>query len=229
MRSLVHVTTLCAAIAAFGAAPARAAVIIDFEPPFGSNPEFNILFNDPSLTLSGTTVEGVTNSTPGTVFHFTGLEPLAADGGQALIEAADGAFTSLWIEPEGAGIGFTRFEANLDVLKPARGHASGTLTVTVYDILGNPTSAQHTIASNGSNFFNVLASGPDLIRAILIESAVSLEDARQIRVGGFQAPGGGEEEIEVPEPAELLLVGVGLLAVARRLRGGRAPNMNPAD
>lgn len=218
MRRIVHVTTLCAALTAFAAAPARAAIIIDFEPPFGSNPEFNILFNDPSLTLSGTTVEGITNSTPGTIFHFTGQELLAGNGGQALVDSADGAFTSLLIEPEDAATTYTRFEANLNVLKPARGHASGTVTVTVYDLLGNPTSAQHTIASNGSNFFNVLATGPDLIRAILIESAVDLEDVRQIRVGGLgSAPGGGGEG-QVPEPAELLLFGAGLLALARRLR-----------
>lgn len=201
-------------------APARAqaAIIIDFEAPFQSNPEFNVLFNDPSLTLSGTMIEGITNSAPGTVFQFQGVEVLAGDGGQAAVEADDGAFTTLLITPEIAGTFFAAFEANLAVLKPPRGHASGTVTVTAYDTFGNPTVGQYVIGSNGSNFFNVFASAPDLLSAILIESTVSLAEARQIRVGGvtFETPDPGQEQ--VPEPAQLLLFGAGLLAIGHRLR-----------
>lgn len=218
MRSIVRALSLIALVSIWSPAPAQGAIIIDFEAPFPSNPELNMLFNEPSLTLSGITVEGITNSTPGTVFYFTGLETLAADGGQARVEAADGAFTSLLIAPETAGIWFSKFEANLGVLKPAHGHASGTVTVTAYDQFGNPTVGQHTIGSNGSNFFNVFASGDDLLSAILIESTVSLAEARQVRVGDvtFDSPDTGEAE--APEPAELLLFGAGLLAIGRRLR-----------
>lgn len=220
MRSFIHALTCCALVTAFGPASAQAGIIIDFEPPYPSNPEWNILFNDPSLTLSGTTVEGITNSTPGSVFHFTGVESLLGDGGQARVQPGDGAFTYLLIEPEANDTWFTKFEANLSVLKPARGHASGTLTVTAYDKFGVPTVGTHTIGSNGSNFFNVFASGSDLISAILIESAVSLTEARQIRVGGLVTDPGETEQ--VPEPAELLLLGAGLLAVGSRMRKRQA-------
>lgn len=216
MRPFIHALTCCALLTAVGPASAQAAIIIDFEPPFASNPEWNILFNDPSLTLSGTTVEGITNSTPGTVFTFTGTEPLLGDGGQARVQSADGSFTSLLIEPEADDTWFAKFEANLSVLKPARGHASGMLTVTAYDKFGLPTVGTHTISSNGNNFFNVFASDSDLISAILIESAVSLTEARQIRVGGIATEPGESEQ--VPEPAALLLLGLGLMAAGRRMR-----------
>jgi hypothetical protein len=218
MRSFAHALPLFALVSIWVPAPAQAAIIIDFEAPFPSNPELNVLFNDPSLTLWGTTIEGITNSSPGTVFQFQGVEALAGDGGQAAIEADDGAFTSLRITPEAAGTFFAKFEANLAVLKPAQGHASGTVTVTAYDKFGNPTVAQHVIGSNGSNFFNVFASAPDLLSAILIESTVSLAEARQIRVGGVTFDIPDSSEAEVPEPAQLLLFGAGLLAMGRRLR-----------
>jgi hypothetical protein len=212
---------------AFGPASAQAAIIIDFQPPYASNPEWNILFNDPSLTLAGTTVEGITNSAPETVFHFTGVESLLGDGGQARVQSADGAFTSLLIEPEANDTWFTKFEANVSVLKPARGNATGTLTVTAYDKFGVPTVDSFAISSNGNNFFNVFASASDVISAILIQSSVSLTEARQIRVGGVATDPGGNEQ--VPEPAELLLLGAGLLAVGRHMRKRHALVARQAD
>ncbi len=193
---------------------AGAAIIIDFAPPFAGNPDTNLLFNDPSLTLTGSSIEGIT--TTGVLFNLTGTESLAANGGQARVGASDGAYTSLRIEPAALNLWFDQFEANLNVLKPAQGHASGLVTITAYDRAGGTVSAQSAIGSQGSNFFNVVATDGDLLRAILIETTVPLADVRQIRLGGLVE--GSSEEVTVPEPAELALLGVGLIAFGRRLR-----------
>ena len=61
----------------------------------------NILFNSPDLILGpALTVQGVTNQTHFLV-SFTGLENLIANGGQARVEAEDGAFSYLTIAVPG--------------------------------------------------------------------------------------------------------------------------------
>jgi hypothetical protein len=167
MRSFLEGLATVALVLVCGAAPAHAAVVIDFTAPFAGNPDENLLFNDPGLTLTGTTIEGL-----------------------------------------------SAFEANLNVFKPAQGHASGTVMVTAIDRFGVPWVASSGVTSQGSNFFNVLAIAPDLMRSILIETTVNLEDVRQIRVGGIEVP----RETTVPEPAVLLLFRLGLVVVARRIR-----------
>lgn len=212
MRALLTRTLAIAVLLLSGATRANAAVIIDFTPPFGGNPDENLLFNDPSLVLTGPAIQGVTNTTA-TVFSIAGTESLLGNGGQARVESGDGGFTSLLFSPQDGDTWFTAFEANLNVKKPATGHANGTVTVTVTDVLGGLWLASHAVGSQGSNFFNVVVTSPHLLRSVLIETTVDLADVRQIRVGGIGSPQGS-----VPEPSQLALLGLGLIAAARAVR-----------
>jgi hypothetical protein len=49
--------------------------IIFYNDPGALQPAENLLFNDPSLTLTGTTIQGITNTTA-TLFDITGQETL---------------------------------------------------------------------------------------------------------------------------------------------------------
>src|SRR5262245_38511554 len=61
----------------------------------GPNPSENVLFNN--NPPDGLTVQGITNLTSALV-NFTGLETLHGDGGQASLNAIDGAFSQVsWV------------------------------------------------------------------------------------------------------------------------------------
>jgi len=199
------------------AAPASADILFFFNQPGAVQPEENLLFNDPSLQLTGLTVQGLTNTT-GTLFDITGIETLVADGGQARVTTNDTGFQWLYIEPNAAATLYSEFEANLVLYSPPGKPPSGTVTVTVTNNFGNTESGSYAVGT-GQNYFSLLAVAPQLIRSIEITSTADLEAIRQIRVGGIQDP--GHEETQVPEPASMALFGVGAVAAVRRIRSGR--------
>ena len=195
------------------ATPAKADILFYFTDPGAIQPEENLLFNDPSLTLSGLTVEGITNQTS-TILDLTGQESLVADGGQALVSGADGTFTWLNIEPESSTTLFGEFEANLTVYKTSGPTPTGTVTVSVTNNFGATETGTYDVGA-GQNFFSLLAVDPQLIRSMLVTSTVPLASIGQIRVGGIET----QDITPVPEPGSLLLFGTGLLLAGRRLKG----------
>ena len=206
-RLLACSLVACVMVVSAGVRSARADIIFSFNPG-ALQPAENLLFNDPSLTLTGTTVQGITNTTA-TVFDLTGQELLVGDGGQARVTGQDGTFTYLLFDAHDPLTLFTEFKANLSVYKTPGQSPEGTVTVKATDSLGNVTTDSYVVG-NGQNFFSVLATDPDLLRSIEVTSTVALADMEQIRVGGLT------DSETVPEPASLMLFGVGLFVAARR-------------
>ena len=205
----------CALLTAVGASPARADIIFYANDPGAVQPDENLLFNDPSLTLTGMTVEGITNTTA-TLFDISGQESLVASGGQANITGQDGTFTYMLLQPEDLTTSFGQFEANLTVYKSSGPTPSGTVTITTTNTLGQTTTNHYTVGS-GENFFSFLATDPDFLRSIEISSTVDLAEIKQIRVGDLTGP----DVKDVPEPVSLALFGIGLFGAAVRLRRRR--------
>jgi PEP-CTERM motif-containing protein len=217
MRHLLGSVVTCGLLLAATASPARADILFYFHDPGAIQPEENLLFNDNSLILSGLTVQGITNQT-GMWVDITGQELLLADGGQARVSGQDGAFTWLQIQPTVAGMLFGEFEANLTVFKTTGQTPTGTVTVSVTNNFASTETSNYDVGA-GQNYFSLLAVDPQLIRSILITSTIPLENIEQIRLGEVQQDGGeGGGGVTVPEPANLLMFGVGLIGIARRFR-----------
>ena len=212
-RAIVRSLMVCAVIAG-AAGQASASIVFYGSDPGALQPSENLLFNDPSLTLSGTTVNGVTNTTA-TLFDITGQENLLGNGGQASVSGADGTFTYLLLAPSDPTTVFGEFEANLTVYKTTGPSPTGTVTVSATNSLGVVTTNQYTVGG-GQNFFSLRATDPDFLRSITVTSTVDLASMEQIRVGGISGPDAGGSQI--PEPATLLLFGTGLVGMARTLR-----------
>jgi hypothetical protein len=171
----------------------------------GNNPQpdENILFNSPGLISTGNPVEGITNQS-GLIVLFEGLEDLTTpSGGQARVEAVDGAFTTYTFSVQNGT--FLSYIFNLSTLN----NASGSATITAVDNLGASLVGTFSI-SGGQNFFTVYAVDDQQLMSVNVVSTVPLENVGQNRVGGAVG--------EIPEPGTYALVaaGIGALVYIRR-------------
>jgi len=172
--------------------------------------EENVLFNLPGLIAGpATTVTGQTQQSSFQVF-FTGTENLVTpSAGQARVEAADGAFTTLGINL-GTGT-FTDIIFNLNTVNST----PGTATVTVSQKVGADQVFLLPVAQ-GSNFLTIVAINGELMTGVGISSTVAINDIRQTRISGAAA------STVIPEPISSALIGTGLISLAflrrRRVR-----------
>jgi hypothetical protein len=163
----------------------------------GNDGTENILFNEPGLTGSGTTVQGISNQSDALV-NFTSTTSLTTpSGGQARIEED---FTELAIAL--ATGTFTKAIFNLD----ANADGNVTFTVNYLGATGSPFTETFSVGQNGNNFFQVLAGDGAAISSISLVGTTSFEDIAQIRLGGFSSvPDGG---------ATAAMLGLGILALS---------------
>jgi len=208
---------LAATALLLAAAPAGATIVIGTGPGTLQPPE-NVLFNN--NPPNGTTVAGVTNQT-NTSVSFRGGETLAASGGQARIEAADGL-----VNTTGAAFGgLPASQLAVDLTNPALGFTSTefrifvgsgtatTATLTFLDTAGQTFSNTFNILPNG--FFNALATDGQTIDKFSFTTNGTFEDVRQVRLGGITSLAG-----LVPEPMSwaLMILGFGGVGVIIRRR-----------
>jgi len=171
----------------------------------GNNPqsdEENILLNSGA---TGTTVFGLTNQTNLQVAFSSTTDTLVEpSSGQARVEASDGLLNNITISvPNGTFHDI--------ILNPFFG--SGTANVTVVTANNETFNFSYSL-SNGQNFLTIVADPGTAIFSVTINAPGGFTDLRQPRISGAAA--------NVPEPATLLLFGMGLLGSAgtiRRMRG----------
>jgi hypothetical protein len=167
----------------------------------GNNPqpnEENILLNSGATGLS---VFGLTNQTQLQV-RFNSTEMLVEpSSGQARVEAADMLLNNITISiPNGT---FTDI-----ILNPFNG--TGTANVSV--ITANNQAFNFSYAlTNGENFLTIVAGPGTKIFSVTINAAGGFTDLRQPRISGAALA-------SVPEPAAMVLFGIGLIGVATAVR-----------
>ena len=166
----------------------------------------NVLFNIGGLANDALTVQGVVNNAANTLVDFTSPQTLHGSGGQARVEGINSTTYDNFAVQIHSGESFTKLVWNLNTSS-----GSGTVIFTIdgvaYDGPDADTLPDAFTIGNGSNFFTIEASGGSALGIVSYQTTgVTIQDTRQIRIGGVGTTGGGD----VPEPATLFTAGLAL-------------------
>jgi len=184
----------------------------------GSGDVDNVIFNACGLPGGpATTVQGCLNTNHNTLVDFTGHEDLViSGGGQAVINAQDGAFDFVKINLADASLGFSKLQFNLDAI------ADGTANFEAVDQFGNVfTFTDIALKGNGNNFFTLFSVDNQVAVSFSLTSTVAIQnitDLEQVRLGVART----SREVDVPEPTTLALLGSALLGFGILRRRKRA-------
>jgi hypothetical protein len=184
----------------------------------GSGDVDNVIFNacgtagGPALT-----VQGCLNTNHSTLVNFTGNENLViSGGGQAVVNAEDGAFDNVTIQLADATLGFSKLQFNLDAI------ADGTANFEAVDQFGNTFHYDNiALDGNGQNFFTLFSEDNQVAVSFRLTSTVQIQnitDLEQVRLGPTEI----QPPIQAPEPASLAMLGGALIGFGVLRRRKRA-------
>lgn len=182
----------------------RSEAVIIFTPGPGNFPgDENVLFNTGSLIPTGPLVQGITNNT-GFIVEFSeaGEDLTTPSGGQARVESLDDGYTALKLSFDDPNVGFQTLIWNLNASGP------GNVTFTVGRTGGPDVVQAFTVDGSGQNFFRFEAVGESMVW-VSLATDVDLQDVRQTRIGGAAL-------MNVPEPATMIALGIGVAGLLRR-------------
>lgn len=219
--NLQRLALACAAFAIMVVASSTAwadPIVITVGNPGNQNTD-NVLFNNGSLSHSGTLVQGDFNgSGAGFIVDFTsasGNGNLGVSGGQAVLVGGTGnvPFTNTTVQLEN-GATFKKIIFNIDVTNGLQPPTQVQFTVN-YTLAGGQVFNQvFSVDTNGQNFFGIEAFEGAVINSVTIQALgnTTFSEINQWRLGGFSTPN------SVPEPASLFLLGSGLAGAASAVR-----------
>ena len=200
------------AVAAFGMAPAHAAINVFVGPP-GVQTDENVLFKNegPANTI-------LTTTNKDTEVTFTGLETLdSTAGGQAKITGADGQFNALNFFATDPMTAFSAVEFSLTPLNGRGAPDNVFATIRFIDQFGAATTIANAELGNGQNWFSAAATMGSAISRVEITTSADIRDARHFRIATTSVAGA------IPEPATwlMLILGFGTVGGALRRRNSR--------
>jgi PEP-CTERM motif len=147
--------------------------------------------------------------------NATGNENLTINGGQAVIDAADGFFTSGNIALANLGRGFTILGFNINSTATNQNPSNVSFVIDFVDaaaVAGSLTTAAFAVGPGGNQFRFDGTLGFVITKVSFTAAANSIDDIKQIRFESADRP------VNVPLPGTLALLGLGCLALVRRVR-----------
>jgi hypothetical protein len=182
------------------AVPSSASIIFEAG---GGGTGNNVLFQG---TQTGITIFGVLNTPENEQVEFTGNVEISGEtaAGQARISSAAANWMSLQIL-------FADFTTN-EVIFKVTPTEDALVTVMAWDGANNMfTSLPFDVSSPSGSFLKAIGMDGQTISKLFISSDIPLAEVLQVRVGDVEGGGGGGAV--VPEPASVLFMGGGLLAL----------------
>lgn len=199
------------------ASPASANLVLETGVVGGSGDVDNVIFNACGTSAGpALTVQGCLNTSHTTLVNFTSDENLIVPaGGQARIEAEDGAFDHITIELDDPTLGFGKLQFNLDAFE------DGTATFQAVDQFGTVFNfGTFDLDGSGQNFFTLSSEDNQVAVSFTLVSTVAIQnitDLQQVRLGPTE-----RTPPAVAEPATLVLFGAGLAGLGMVVRRRRA-------